>query len=156
MVIWIYYKKIGSPRFIPWSEVVAIFGYLDLHTFSKFHHNERTVGLTLKSKKSVRFNAFNYNFKGKFFEFDEAFITCPFRQCYFYRYGLLAHKNKVVIFKPYSQFFFWAIFLNEKARNVIKDLKKKFKWNLKCQEGEFHNAANRKTYFEPLIPRSSV
>ena len=47
-------------------------------------------------------------------------------------------------------------FLNEKAKNVIKDVKKKFKWNLKCQEGEFHIVANRKTHFEPLIPRSSV
>jgi len=28
--------------------------------------------------------------------------------------------------------------------------------NLKCQEGEFHTVADRKTYFEPLIPRSSV
>ena len=101
----IYYKKIRGPRFIPWTEVVEIIGYLDFHYFPGVHKNERTVGLGLKSKKLVRFNAMNYNFEHKFFEFEEAFITFKFRQCNFYRYGLLAHKSRVKIFKPYSQIF---------------------------------------------------
>jgi len=96
----IYYRKTGTPRFIPWTEVVEIFGYLDVHYFPGVHKNERTVGLVLESKKLVRFNAMNYNFKGKYIEFDVVFITFKFRQCNFYRYGLLAYKNRVEIFKP--------------------------------------------------------
>ena len=96
----IYYKKIRGPRFIPWTEVVEIVGYLDVHYFPGVHKNERTVGLGLKSKKLVHFNAMNYNFKHKFFELDEVFITFKFRQCNFYRYGLLAYKNRVKIFRP--------------------------------------------------------
>ena len=96
----IYYRKTGTPRFIPWTEVVEIVGYLDKHFFAGVHKNERTVGLGLKSKKIVRFNAMNYNFKGKYFEFDVVFITFKFRRCDFFRYGLLAYKNRVEIFKP--------------------------------------------------------
>lgn len=96
----IYYKKIGTPRFIPWTDVVEIFGYLDKHFFAGVHKNERTVGLGLKSKRIIQFNAMNYNFKGKYFEFDVVFITFKFRRCDFFRYGLLAYKNRVEIFKP--------------------------------------------------------
>jgi len=78
----IYYKKIRSPRFIPWTDVVEIIGYSP-----GLHKNERTVGLSLKSKKKVRFKEINYQYKHKFLMFEDAFRTFKFRQCPFYRFG---------------------------------------------------------------------
>jgi len=64
----IYYKKIGKPRFISWSDIVRI--------GAKYRGNtteEQTIKLYLKSKKKVRFNSTNYLYKHKSDSFDELF-----------------------------------------------------------------------------------
>ena len=83
----IYYKKIGTPRFISWNDVVSINSYFHYYAFSGLHHNERAIGLELKSKKIVRFKEINYQYKYKFLMFEDAFRTFKFRQCPFYRFG---------------------------------------------------------------------
>jgi len=83
----IYYKKIGSPRFISWDDVVLISSYFEHYTFSSLHHNERAIGLKLKSKKIVRFKEINYQFKYKVLMFEDTFRTFKFRRCPFYRLG---------------------------------------------------------------------
>jgi len=84
----IYYKKIGTPKFISWNDVVLISSYFQYYFFAALHHNERAIGLKLKSKKIVRFKEINYQFKYKFLMFEDAFGIFKFRRCPFYRLGL--------------------------------------------------------------------
>ena len=83
----IYFKKIGPPKFISWSDVISISGYFQGYAFSNLHHDERAIGLVLKSKKIVRFKEINYQFKDKFPAFDYIFWAFKFRRCPFLHYG---------------------------------------------------------------------
>ena len=82
----IYYKKIGTPRFISWNDVVETCGYPQSF-LSIGKPIGRAIWLILKSKKKVRFNETNYRFKRKFSVFDDVLRTFKFRRCPFYRFG---------------------------------------------------------------------
>ena len=76
----IYYKKIGKPRFIAWTDIDRIVGYL--RTF-RGRPTVRSVKLYLISNKKVRFNSINYRLKDKYFDFPYVFYSYEFRRCHF-------------------------------------------------------------------------
>ena len=76
----IYYKKIGKPRFVAWTDIDRIVGYL--RTF-RGSPTVRSVKLYLISYKKVRFNSSNYRLKDKYFDFPYVFYSYEFRRCHF-------------------------------------------------------------------------
>lgn len=64
----IYYKKIGKPRFISWTDIVRIGA-----NYRGFTTEVQTIKLYLKSNKKVRFNSTNYLYKHKSDSFADLF-----------------------------------------------------------------------------------